>query len=199
MEIYLIRHGECHDSTQDYFSLEKDTMDPPLNPKGIEQANKLAERLKHIHFDRIYTSDLARALLTSKIINNSIKSEIIISENFREIDMGEIFLKSWNSYPEIYSKWLKHDEDIPYPNGENGNDVWERCYKELKEIILLNFNRIAIVCHGGTIRSMICGMLNIPQQKRFYFGIPPMNCSITVLNFDKNEYYLHTFNDYSHL
>jgi len=174
-------------------------MDPPLTPNGIKQANKLADRLKYIEFDRIYTSDLTRAVETSHIINKYPDANIVITKNFREIDMGEIFLKQWNEFPEIYSKWLLHEEDISYPNGENGFNVWTRCKKELDEIVLKNYKRIAIVCHGGIIRSILCGVLNIPQQNRFNFGIPPQNCSISILVYEPDKYYLHIFNDYSHI
>ena len=53
MEIYLIRHGECFDSTPEYFSSDKHTMDPPLTSKGREQAHKLANSIKDIIFDKI--------------------------------------------------------------------------------------------------------------------------------------------------
>jgi broad specificity phosphatase PhoE len=106
MEIYLIRHGECFDSSLDYFSSEKQTMDPPLTPKGMEQAHKLANRIKSINFDKIYSSDLCRAIETAEIIKTYIKTDIIITKNFREINMGEIFTKSWEEFPEIYSQWL---------------------------------------------------------------------------------------------
>ena len=199
MEIYLIRHGECFNSASKYFSKEKQTMDPPLTSKGIEQAHKLADRIKEVNFDRIYSSDLSRAIETSNIINDCIDSEITITGNFREIDMGELFHKSWDEFPKIHSKWLLHEEDIAYPNGENGNNVWKRCKKELDTIVLSNFSRIAIVCHGGTIRSIICGVLNIPQQYRFYFGSPLINCSISILVYENKKYYLNVFNDYNHI
>jgi probable phosphoglycerate mutase len=199
MEIYLIRHGECFDSTPEYFSKEKQTMDPPLTPKGIEQANKLASRMKEIIFDKVYTSDLIRAIQTSNIFNSSVNSSIVITKKFREIDMGDLYTKSWDRFPETFAKWLLHEEDIAYPNGETGYDVWQRCKNELDKLISLNLNRVAIICHGGTIRSIICGVLNIPQQKRFYLGLPLMNCSITIIKYEDNKYSLHLFNDYNHI
>lgn len=121
--------------------------------------------------------------------------------NFREIDMGDIYISSWDNYPDLYQKWSKHDEDIPYPNGENGEMVWERCKKSIGEIIKNDFERVAIIAHGGTIRSIICGILNIPQQRRFHIGFPVENCSISIIKFNPKDlhFYLHTFNDYSHL
>ena len=58
MDIYLIRHGET-----DWNRMKKlqGTTDIPLNAYGIELAEKTAEGLKDIPFDRIYTSPLIRA------------------------------------------------------------------------------------------------------------------------------------------
>lgn len=199
MEIYLIRHGDCYPSSMEYFCSEKQTMNPPLTPKGIRQAHQLAERLKGIPFDKIFSSDLDRAIQTSEIINSTVKSNITVTKQFREIDMGDIYRKPWSDYPDLYSQWILHEEDIPYPNGENGSDVWNRCKEELDSIIQSDYTRLAIVCHGGTLRSIICGILNIPQQKRFYFGHPPENCSISVLVRKNSDFFLHSFNDYSHI
>jgi broad specificity phosphatase PhoE len=199
MEIFLVRHGDCYNSSIEYFNIDKNTMDPPLTSKGIEQTHKLVKRLNNLHFDKIYSSDLKRAKQTSEIIQKTIKSDIILSDAFREINMGELFQKSWNEYPEIYAKWKLHEEDISYPNGENGADVWNRCKKEIELIEKIPYERIIIVCHGGTIRSIICGILKIPQQKRFYLGFPPENCSISMILYQENEYYMHTFNDYKHI
>ena len=199
MEIYLIRHGECFKPALEYFSPDKNAMDPPLTSKGTEQAHSLANRISNIYFDKIYSSDLRRAAETAEIINRKINTEVIITRNFREIDMGDLIQKSWQEFPEIYSEWLLHREDIAYPNGENGQDVWNRCKIELESIMLLNYSRIAIVCHGGTIRSLICGFLGIPQQNRFFLGLPLMNCSISIIGQENDQYFLHTFNDHNHI
>ncbi|MCL2775556.1 MAG: histidine phosphatase family protein [Oscillospiraceae bacterium] len=199
MEIYLIRHGESFQTSSEYFCEEKQTMNPPLTQKGIEQAHKLADRLKDIKFDKIYASDLDRAVQTADILKSYVNSDIFINKQFREIDMGEIYKKSWNDFPELYSKWILHEEDMPYPNGESGADVWYRCKQQINEIVNLNYKRIAIVCHGGTIRSIICGILNIPQHRRFYFGMPPKNCSVSIVIYKEKDSILHTFNDYTHI
>lgn len=201
MEIYLIRHGDCDRYGLDNYDKEKKTANPKLNEKGYLQVEKLAERCTNIKFDRIYCSDLSRASETAKLFNNTVKSKIIEEPNFREINMGDIYLSSWDNYPELFKKWSKFEEDIPYPNGENGEMVWTRCKKSIEKIIENNFERVAIITHGGAIRSIICGILNIPQERRFFFGYPPENCSISVIKFNAKDskFYLHTFNDFTHL
>lgn len=201
MDIYLIRHGEIYNSNIEYYDVNKAAINPPLSKKGILQAEKLAERLKQIKFDVIFSSDLIRAIQTSEKIIEVSPSNLLINSAFREINMGDISLKPWSDFPLIYSEWLLHNSDIAYPNGENGAEVWARCKEQLDMIISNKYEKVAIVCHGGTIRSFICGTLDIPQQKRFYLGMPLENCSISIVKYDKIDkiYYLHTFNDYSHL
>lgn len=196
IDIYLIRHGDCHKSAIDNYDSEKKTANPGLTDKGYLQAKKLANRLARVKFDRIYCSDLVRAKETAKVLNNTVKSTVIEDPNFREIDMGDIYLHSWDNYPELYQKWSKFEEDIPYPNGENGEMLWARCKESLEQIIKEDYKNVAIVAHGGVIRSIICGILNIPQQRRFCLGAPTENCSISIIKFDPSEskFYLHTFN-----
>lgn len=197
MDIYLIRHGECYSPADEYYNTEKGIADPPLTDKGISQAEKLAVRCQTVGFDLIVSSDLSRAVQTAEKIIALTPCDFLIDTVFREIDMGE----PWNEHSNIYEQWLLHNEDIPYPNGENGQDVWNRCEAKLRNLTSTQNEKIAVVCHGGTIRSIICGVLDIPQQKRFYFGSRLENCSISIIKYKEEDkrFYLHTFNDFSHL
>jgi broad specificity phosphatase PhoE len=113
--------------------------------------------------------------------------------------MGDINLRSWDEFPALYAKWILHETDLPYPNGECGADVWTRCKRVIDEAFGEGYGRITIFCHGGTIRSIICGILDIPQYKRFLFGAPPHNCSISKVRYEKENSALLVFNEYSHL
>lgn len=197
MEIYLIRNGESFYSAPNYYDYTKKIMNPPLTERGIIQAEKLAERLSKIKFDRIYSSDMERTIKTAEIINKRIHTEHIISEAFREINFGELYFKNVSDFQDLYQQWLFNKKDIPYPKVED--DVLIKCKTEIDNIIARKYTRVAIVCHGGIIRGIICGLMNIPQHKRCYFGHPPINCSISVIKCINNVFFLHTLNDYSHL
>ncbi|HBN57475.1 MAG TPA: histidine phosphatase family protein, partial [Lachnospiraceae bacterium] len=86
MDIYLIRHGET-----DYNKGKRlqGTVDIPLNEKGIELAQRTAEGMKDIRFDRIYTSPLIRARKTAEILRGDRQIEIIPTEGLREISFGD--------------------------------------------------------------------------------------------------------------
>jgi len=171
-----------------------------LSDKGVAQAKKLAIRCKSIGFERIVSSDLSRAVQTAEILVSYAPCGLSADPAFREIDMGDVSA-SWDAYPDVYAQWVLHQEDIPYPNGENGRDVWSRCRISLEKLIALRHKKIAIVSHGGAIRSIVCGVLGIPQQKRFFLGAPLENCSISLIRYDEadKKFYLHAFNDFSHL
>ena len=126
--------------------LKKKIMDPPLTDLGIDQAKRLSRRCENLKFDIILSSDLCRAQQTAEILNERCQSTVRTDKAFRKIDMGDIYTKSWNAFPEIYSEWSLHKNDVPYPNGENGEAVWQRCKKEILPMIN-KYERIAIVCH----------------------------------------------------
>ena len=199
MDILLIRHGESHRSSLENYNPEKLCPDPLLTDNGRKQAEQLARKLAGKGIDAIYSSDLLRAVETANIIGSYVKCDVFIDSAFREINMGEIHLSSWDSFPDYYAQWKLHKDDMRYPGGECGQDVWERCSRSLNKIIGSNASRAAIVTHGGTIRVIICGILGIPQTRRFYLGAPLECCSISVIRYSEAEdkFFLHSFNDNS--
>ena len=61
MKLYFVRHGQTiGNMTGDYSTTAHDV----LSPKGIEQAEQLADRLAKYEFDLIYSSPLERAVKT---------------------------------------------------------------------------------------------------------------------------------------
>jgi broad specificity phosphatase PhoE len=199
MELWLIRHGEI-DSIYNAYDPEKKTANPPLSEKGVRQAEALAEHCRAVRFERIVSSDLKRALRTAQILAAGRDIPVEINPAFREIDMGALYRGArWSDYPKLRRAWLRHEVDLPYPEGENGADVWARCSGPLAALTEGPGERVALVCHGGTIRSIVCGMLGIPQQKRHYLGEPLMNCSVSVIAINDGVARLHTFNEHAHL
>jgi broad specificity phosphatase PhoE len=94
-----------------------------------------------------------------------------------------------------------HREEIPYPNGENGADVWNGAARCCCRLVQEPHEKVAIVGHMAEPPVHRLRRFEIAQQKRFPFGAPPENCSITVMKYieAENQYFLYTFNDFSHL
>jgi probable phosphoglycerate mutase len=60
-EVLLIRHGDVYDDAED-------EVDPPLSATGRQQAKRLAERLRKLKVDALYSSPLKRALETARAL-----------------------------------------------------------------------------------------------------------------------------------
>ena len=66
-EFYLMRHGESVSNASPGF-VSHINFDPPLTPKGLDQARLLGLRLKreNVQFDRVYSSTMVRAVQTTE-------------------------------------------------------------------------------------------------------------------------------------
>lgn len=195
MEIFLIRHGECENKAQSNYSEDMGRYNPCLTDRGKAQARRLAKNLCETEFDVIFSSDLERAIATADAIAVRCPAKRICQKEFREIDMGFLEEKSWAEYPDVYEEWKLHKEDIAFPGGECGADVWARVKPAIMRIAGEEYKRVAIVTHGGVIMSTVCGVLEMPQQKRFLLGHPIENCSVTRLVYEDGKLFLKTMNE----
>ena len=83
--IYIVRHGQTEwnllGKTQGHGNSD-------LTPKGIEQAELLADSMTKYPIDYIYSSDLGRAYQTAEIIGNKLSIEVEKTEALREMNFG---------------------------------------------------------------------------------------------------------------
>ena len=74
-EVWLVRHADCYEGLVD-------KPDPPLSTRGEKQAERLAQRLRRLGFDAIYSSPLRRALDTARAISDGVE----VDERLKEIE-----------------------------------------------------------------------------------------------------------------
>lgn len=201
IRIYLIRHGRQESALCN--------VDVKLCKAGIKQAELVGERLKTYGIRKIYSSNLIRAVETAQIINKSINVSHKRMEGLKEIDFGELTGLEDSVIKERFSDFLKkrdlYDEDMPFPDGENGKQVYDRAKecidKIVEEALEDNMDSIAVVSHGGTIRSILAGLLGMPMEKRLLFSKTMENTAITQIDYNTkmNRYYVERINDYAHL
>lgn len=197
MNIYLIRHAR-QSSTLCNVNVD-------LSQHGRDQADLLGRRLKNYKIDTLYSSHLIRAIETAQIVNKYLKVEHKIREDIREISFGDLEGYSDEYNKEHFGDFLREraslENDIPFPNGESGQDVFIRAKRVMDEIVKSKAKNVAVVTHGGTIRSLLAGLLGMDQSKKLLFAVSLENCSITQLiyNEENKTFYLQRFNDYAHL
>lgn len=197
MRIYLIRHAR-QDS-------RLCNVDVSLSQEGIRQAHLLGKRLMKEQIDGLYSSDLIRAVETAEVLNQYMNVDHKIKKEFREISFGDLEGNT-DDYNKMHFKEFLEElnslkVDIPFPNGENGEDVCQRMYPILEEIATSGQKKVAIVTHGYSIRSILTKIIGVDPFKKLLFAKTFENCSITELYYQKERerFYLERLNDYAHL
>jgi broad specificity phosphatase PhoE len=178
-KLYLIRHGETDWNKQGKYTGQ---MDISINETGREQAKKVAEEMKNLEPEVIYSSDLKRALETARAISEILDIPIIKDERLREIHQGE-----WEGLhiTEIQAQYTKEFDarkenplTVAAPGGESIGDVDIRVRSFLDDITQNHPNgEVAVSSHGivlGIIRTIAVGIPvrevfnNIPENATLY-------------------------------
>ncbi len=162
--LYIVRHGETE---WNKIGRYQGITNVPLNENGIAQAKACGNALKDIHFDRILSSDLSRALVTAETIRGNRQLEIKTDERLREINFGDweklLFTEIEERWPGLIDQMYRRPDIVKVPNGESFQEVQDRAWSAVSDF--LNENNedetILITCHGGTIRTILCKLLDI--------------------------------------
>lgn len=197
MKLYLIRHGRQ--------SSKLCNVDVDLSEEGYSQASLLGQRLAGAGIQVVYSSELKRAVQTAQAANYYWRVNHYLYPALREISFGEMEGLSDQEiavrFADFKEAMGKMEYDLAYPGGESAGDVVRRVIPVFREILETGYERVAIVTHGGVIRSMVAYYLNMDLAKWRLLGSCLENCSITELvsRPGTQEFTLERFNDYAHL
>ncbi len=201
IKLYLIRHGRQNSPLCN--------VDVPLDDAGFRQAALVADRLKLYNVEALYSSNLIRARQTAEVIGRELNLDNYIEEALEEISFGELTglsdvdIKS--RYGDFLEERAKAASDISYPGGESGQDVYNRVFPVIERIIgdarEKNIQNIAIVTHGGVIRTMVAAVLGADLAKKLCVAKELENCSITEIDYDEKygKFIVERVNDYAHI
>jgi broad specificity phosphatase PhoE len=156
--ILLARHGETDDNLEPLrFQGFSDT---PLNDTGRRQAAELAERVSDQGIVSLWSSDLVRASETAQIVGAHIGLQARLDPRLREANRGEweglLFNDVARAQPERYAEWMHAGKSFKFPGGESLQDQSDRVETALEDVRLTGELPALVVCHGGSIRVMLC-------------------------------------------
>lgn len=201
MDIYLIRHGRQASPLCN--------VDVELAEEGREQAGLAGRRLQSYGIQELYSSELIRAKETAEIIGEQIGLENRILKDVEEIHFGDWQGRSDEEISTLYGdmkrKLSEMRVDVTYPGGENGEACAGRAVAALyglaRRCEAEGVERVAVVTHGGLIRSVLAAIFDGCFPKRYLFARNLENCGITQLHYDGNydRFSLERLNDYAHL
>ena len=182
-QLYLIRHGEVEERYHKVFGGCR--IDMGLSPRGLKQAEAIADWLGDTRFDAVYASPMQRVKQTMAPLLARRGAEAVILDDLREIDFGDWTGHSWDGVQEHFGisafDWLEVlDSATGIANGESARHLLERVQPCLLKVLRENpHRRAAIVCHGGIIRVILAMLLELPLTKMAHFNVE--YGSITVL------------------
>jgi broad specificity phosphatase PhoE len=157
--ILLARHGETDDNIEPIRI--QGWIDTPLNDHGRAQAAELAERVaQRGDVTSLWSSGLSRARETAEIVGRRIGLEPAIDERLAEGNRGRLEGRLWEevarSEPNTYAAWRAAGEEFRFPEGESLLEQQQRVLAALQDIRQTGPGPALVVCHGGSIRVVLC-------------------------------------------
>lgn len=169
MDIFLVRHcqsvGNSRRTIQGWY-------DSPLTGKGRVQAHRLGERLADSGIERLYSSPLSRALETARIVSEAIRTEVVVLELLKEINVGEAEGRTIEEVERLFPRQVsellgKRNGRASFPGGETIEEFHRRSEKLWH---FLTENRqaevIAAVSHGWMINALLKHATGQPLRSR---------------------------------
>jgi len=157
--VRLARHGQTNDNLEPMrFQGFSDT---PLNETGRAQASELAERVADGEpIASLWSSDLSRARETADTVGARIGLVPTLDARFREANRGDwegrLFVEIEREQPERYAAWRRAGAEFRFPGGESLRQQQQRVTAACQEIHGTARLPALVVCHGGSIRVMLC-------------------------------------------
>lgn len=153
MNLYLVRHGQ---SVPNFEQRHSGWTMLPLTEKGFEDARRAGEKLKNIEFDRVYSSDLTRAVQTARTALDGREPEQLQLIRERSVgNLSERFITDCRAeYGEAYHSARASLDFTPF-GGENADMVRARAAEFLQMLENNPAESIAAFTHGGFIMHCI--------------------------------------------
>ena len=164
LRIYLARHGETDWNAERRLQGRTDTA---LNATGRQQAAKLAERLKGVRLDAVYSSTLSRSVDAAAIARDGAPVKSLAGLNERNHGKFE-GKKVDGSDPVTEQEWRKRrrDPEDELDVGESLNQFYERVRATFETIRNQHSSgAILIVGHSLTNQMILRALLGLTMQK----------------------------------
>jgi broad specificity phosphatase PhoE len=183
VQIFLVRHGATEWNLQGRC---QGATDLELNEVGIRQAEQIAASLTAESIHGVYSSNLKRAQQTARLISLHHGLPVLIEEDMRELDHGQLegltFAEIKENYSQFIEKWRTEPAEIEVPGGEKLADVARRAWNGLVRIAQRHSpgENVIVVSHNFPILSIICRITGTHLNDYRAFHLDP--CGVTRLS-----------------
>lgn len=176
--IIVWRHGRTAWNVEGRFQGQADV---PLDPQGVEQAERAAKVLAGFSPTTIHASDLSRAVATAEALATVTGLTVAVDKRLREIDVG-----SWQGLigkevraadPGLAARLWAGEDVRRSATGESPTEVADRMNEALTEIAEAaeDGSTAVVATHGLSGRVGVCRFVGLPfAQWRLMGGLS--NC-----------------------
>ena len=180
-QLYLIRHGQAVVNVEPIIGGMRG--DTGLTPLGIQQAQRLRDRLLATHelkADVLICSTMPRARETAAILADAFDMQPLENERVCELNPGEADGLTFDEFRERYGE-LRFDPKKPLsPGGETWGEFQDRVSSALRDITgEYKDKTIAVVCHGWVIEASFGHFLFGGRTEGPHLGFQVANTSLT--------------------
>ena len=196
--IVMIRHGETAWNAE---RRSQGWMDPPLNEKGMRQAELVGAHVRaHYEFERVISSDSSRCTMTADALGLEYSTDPMLREINTGAFAGLLIDDIRERFPDVVDHW---ERDIGRaPDGESWLDLAARAGNFVAVSGILEVEGdVCLVSHGGTIRALLSGFLGLHINAVRNFA--QSNTGITVVSHEtvgaEPSFGLDLLNDVGHL
>jgi probable phosphoglycerate mutase len=198
-KLILIRHGETVWNRERRMQGHSDS---PLSDTGVRQARLLAQRMKDIAFDALYSSDSGRAHHTALSVAGVTGHELIVEPRLRERHFG-VFEgltgeEMQAQHPEAYERFKSRDPHYAVPGGESAQTFRDRAIACLTEIAARHAGeRVVVVTHGLVCDVAYRAAHSIDLMARRDFDL--VNTGLNHFRFEAGAWHVEAWGDACHL
>ncbi|HPJ38864.1 MAG TPA: histidine phosphatase family protein [Spirochaetota bacterium] len=184
MRLIITRHGETEENNA---GIIQGHFPGHLSEAGIEQAGKVALRLKDEKIDFIYSSDLARAADTAAEIAKYHPGVPVILVH----DLREIFLGAWQGKTREELGFEKNAGVSGFfpEDGESSEALFQRADRFLHEVLLRHPGDTVLLAGHNVINKAIIAVITGKGPDEIHSIENQHNTAVSIFDIDEDRNY----------
>lgn len=184
MRVYVIRHGESQTNLSKQWT---GWMDVPLTEKGKQDAQKAGQLLRGVEFDKVYSSDLCRAMKTAENAIPGCSYET--TPLLREINVGTLAGMPLST---ITPEQRARVPQLGYSefNGETMEEFQSRVAGFMEKLESLDCETVAAFTHAGFLRGMLDAVVGTYLPRA---NVCCENCTVAIFQYAGGVWKLHSW------
>lgn len=204
MKLYFVRHGRTVWNLEGRF--QGAGGDSPLLPESIDTLKELGQYLKDISFDKIYSSDLPRAVKSAEIIQSQLTNPCSLESvpELREWHLGKLEGLKIATLNAIYPQQIQAFKtnlakfDTSMFEAESLYSTTQRTIQFIKSLKDSKAEQLLLVGHGANLTASLRTLLGFNEAHlRKDGGLA--NASLTIMETeDFKKFTLKKWNDTSY-